>query len=297
MSAVLGRPEGERKTPKITLALKDLRGAHSTPYLLHLGQEQMARLPATPRSTLREFAGGSPGMGDDAAASRSAVDRADRVVSFVDAACLVMRLSRTLHALTVPHGQLALFVGFLRYCNVLPHAQEYSLEEQEIVQKCAFIAQRAFGLDLNYEWYLNEYGTYSPSLAADHVGLVDGRMQVDFGAFVGLDEAPGYRRLMEEIPARVIVPETRFEAGRLATLVSGKSIRWLSLASTIVHEKGSCPDGELLDLASRINADYDKRLGRRVMADLESSRPPAWEAPPAGGQAWRPRPWRTRLRP
>jgi len=81
------------------------------------------------------------------------------------------------------------------------------------------------------------------------------------------------------------VPEARFEAGRFASLVSGKPVRWLSLASTIVHEKGSCPDGGLLDHASRINADYDKRLGRRVMADLESSRPPAWAAPPAGGQS------------
>lgn len=236
---------------------------------MHVSASTGARLPVLQDERLGR---------EDEAATRSALEHVEGVVSLVNSAELLVRVSRITHAFTVPHRELALFVGLLRYCGVLPKKQEYSLDEQEILQKCAFIA-RAFGLDMGYEWHLNEYGTFSPFLAADHVELVDCGAQVDFGAFVGLNEVPGYRELMEGIEDGAPVPETRFEAGRFILLVSGKSVEWLSLASTMVHERGSCPDGELLERVSRINADYDKGLARKVMEDLESSRPPAWDAP------------------
>jgi len=230
----------------------------------------------------RALAGGH-GVGEPA---QSALDRAEGTASLVNGTELLTRGLRIMRTFTVPHRQLALFMGLLRHCEVLPRGQGYSLEEQETLQKCAFIA-RAFGLEMGYEWYLNEYGTYSPFLAADHLELVEGNMQVDFGALVGLDEVPGYREILEKVREDGIFPAERFEAGRFISLVMGKDkgMEWLSVASTIVHERGSCPDDELLGRVSRINADYNEGLGRRVMADLERSRPPAWAGLPPGGEA------------
>ena len=287
MSTVLEISKGRRKKlPKIGLALEGSQGTHTAWRLFHMSLERMACVQVAPGTPMPAPADGGLETEKEAAVSL-AFARSGRVVSFVDATALVMRLSRTLHALTIPHRDLALFMGLLRYCGVLPKEQEYSLYEQEIVQKCAFIAQRAFGLDLEYEWHLNEYGTYSSFLASDHLELVEGGFQVDFGAFVGLDEVPGYQKLMESMPESIAVPREQFAAGRFISLVSGKDkgIEWLSVASAIVHEKGSCPDDELLDRVSRINADYGKKLGRRVMDDIVSSRPPAWGEPPRGGQA------------
>ena len=225
---------------------------------------------------------GRPGR-EGAKASRLALEHVERALSLMDSTELLVRVSKITRALTVPHGELALFVGLLRHCGILPKEQEYSLEEGGTLQKCAFIA-RAFGLDMGYEWYLNEYGTYSPFLDADHVELVDGGLQVDFGVFVGLDEVPGYGELMERIKDDAPVQETQFDAGGFISLVSGKGLKWLSVASTIVHERGSCPDDELPARVARISADCDEKTARRVMEDIASGRPPAWGVPAGGGE-------------
>lgn len=216
------------------------------------------------------------GRGEGAAALR-AIDRADRTVSLVNGIGLLTRLSRTMHTLAIPHTELALFMGLLRYCGVLPKEQEYTLVEQEVLHKCAFIA-RAFGLDLGYEWHLHEYGTFSSFLAADHVELIEGRMQVDIGAIVDLAAAPGFPKLAEDAQDGAPLLSADFEIGRFISLVSGRDIEWLSVASTIVYEKGSCPDELLPAYVSRINADCDERMARRVMGEIRSSRPPAWGA-------------------
>ena len=200
--------------------------------------------------------------------------RADNVVSLVDSVGLATRLSGAMRAIMVPHARLALFVGFLRHCGVLPKEQEYTLAEQETLQKCAFIA-RDFGLDLGYEWHLHEYGTFSSFLAADHVELVEGDMRIDFGELVALESVPGYLELAGSQDAMPVLAAA-FEADRFVPLVRGRGRAWLSVASTTVHERGSCPDAALPARVARINADCDEKTARRVMEDIASSRPPAW---------------------
>jgi len=161
------------------------------------------------------------------------------------------RLARLVSSLSTRRVRLAAFVGFLRANGVLPKFQEYA-EQEDTLQKCAFIAQEGFGLGLGYEYHLTEYGTFSSFLAADYHGLVEARAHSG-GLFM----------------------QPQFAKKALVSLVSGKGERWLALASTMVHELGLCEEGHMLGHAEGICAYYEKRLARRVMADLKSALPPA----------------------
>jgi len=284
VSATLTDPQKARK------ALRRIRPVLENPQKAH---EALSALRQKSESTVRSAVAGHarlPVLTDsrlgrtEGAAARRAIARADGTASLVNGIGLLVRLSRLLHTLTIPHTNLALFVGFLRYCDVLPKEQEHSLREVETLHKCAFIA-RAFGLDLGYEWHLHEYGAFSSFLAADHAELVDGKMQVDFGEIVELQAVPGYLELVEEMQDDAPRLTVDFEADRFISLVRGRDRAWLSVASSIIHERGSCPDDMLPAYVARINADCDEKMARRVMVDIESSRPPAWEAPATGDQA------------
>ncbi|MDD9809054.1 MAG: hypothetical protein OXU25_04360 [Thaumarchaeota archaeon] len=261
--------------------LEDPQRAHKELSTIHANSEGAVWGSKMTHATLALPAHIRPG--EDGDALREALARADNAVSLVDSVGLATRLSGAMRTLAIPSTQLALFVGFLRHCGVLPKEQDYS-EDQERLQKCAFIAQRAFGLDLAYEWRLHTYGAFSSFLAADYAELAVKGLQADFGEIAALDEVPGYRELAGSQDVMPF-PTTRFEAGRFVSLVSGRPIEWLRLASAVVHEKGSFPDGLLLERVSGILADYDRGLGRQVMRDLEASRPPAWGAcAPEGGR-------------
>lgn len=281
MSTVPASPQRAREAlSKIRPVLESPQSAHRELHVLRQESEPAAHTAEAARARLRVPAGAHTGKSEEAA-KRLAVERADGTISLVNGIGLLMRLSRTMHTLTIPHLQLAFFAGFLRYCGVLPKEQAYTLEEQEILHKCAFIA-RAFGLDLGYEWHLHEYGTSSSFLAADHVELVDGKMQVDFGEIVALEAVPGYLELAEDMRDGMPLLSAPFEADRFISLVLGRDRAWLSVASAIVHEKGSCPDESLPARVACINSDCDEKTARRVMGEIESSRPPAWEAGSAG---------------
>lgn len=159
-----------------------------------------------------------------------------------------LRLSRLVSSFSAQQVTLAIFAEFLRAHGVLPRVPEYSLAQQDAVQKCAFIAQRAFGLNLDYRYHLHEYGTFSSLLAADYYDLVKS------GARSGEAFGP-----------------LRPDAKRFLSLVSGKDAKWLRLASTMVHEMGSCPDASLLGRVAGISADYDERLARDVLESLRSA--------------------------
>lgn len=281
MSTIVKDPQEARKA-LLAYRLGDTQEARKALSALLREYESMAR-SAMAGHALPPAPVGDRLDGREEAVARLALDRASGTVSLVNSVGLLMRLLRILHTLAIPHTDLAMFVGLLRHCGVLPKEQSHSLEEQEKLHKCAFIA-RAFGLDLGYEWHLHEYGAFSSFLAADHVELVDGKMKVDIGEIVDLMAAPELAELVElveEAQGSVPLPTAGFEVDRFISLVSGKDRAWLSVASAVVHEKGSCPDDSLPARVARITADCDEKTARRVMADLESSRPPAWGAPPA----------------
>ena len=173
----------------------------------------------------------------------------------------IFRLARMISSFSMPRVRLAIFAEFLRANGILPKAQEYSFEQQDILQKCAFIAQEGFGLNLGYSYHLHEYGTFSSSLAADYHGLVDAGVR------------PGEAFMQRQ-----------FDEGGFVSLVAGKGTRWLSLASTMVHEMGSCEGDSLLDQVEDICADYDDGLAREALAALESTLP-AWRERPVRGAA------------
>lgn len=108
---------------------------------------------------------------------------------------------------------LEAFVGLLQGHKVLPQALGYVFDQHERVQNCAFIAQRMFGLNLGYEYHHHAYGTFSPRLAIDFSEIAREGRPTD-GTFIP--------------PA--------FDTKRFVSLVSGRSIAWLSAASAVLHE-------------------------------------------------------------
>lgn len=109
---------------------------------------------------------------------------------------------------------LGAFVRLLQGHNVLPARLECRFGQYERLQECAFVAQEGFGLDLGYTYCLHAYGTFSTSLAIDFSGIA-----------------------RKGMPAGGTPVPASFDAERLISLVSGRSIEWLAVASAVVHEE------------------------------------------------------------
>lgn len=146
---------------------------------------------------------------------------------------------------------LADFVGFLQRNGMLPIALRYTHEQQERLQKCAFIAQVAFGLGLGYNYHLHAYGTFSTILAIDFSEIARG-----------------------EAPAGAARVPPSFDAKGFVSLVSGRAIDWLSVASAVIHET-HYPHvrGSHRSRMARVTAPYGRLLVWRVTAALAKSMP------------------------
>ncbi|MDD9808374.1 MAG: hypothetical protein OXU25_00885 [Thaumarchaeota archaeon] len=241
----------------MSTALEEPRDAHKTYYLL---RESVANLDLRHGLSAR-VADKTPGEGQPDT-NRPDTLKLAALAQFVSLhvdMSEIFRLARAITPPSMPRVRLAPFVEFLRANGILPKAQEYSFEQQDILQKCAFIAQEGFGLNLGYSYHLHEYGTFSSSLAVDYHGLVDAGVR------------PGEAFMQRQ-----------FDEGGFVSLVAGKGTRWLSLASTMVHEMGSCEGDSLLDQVEGICADYDDGLAREALAALESTLP-AWRERPVRG--------------
>ena len=144
--------------------------------------------------------------------------------------------------------RLETFVGFLQEHGILPQATRFSFEQQARLQKCAFIAQIGFGLDLGYDYHMHEYGTFSSFLGADFVRIIR-KKAVMSGAYIPLS----------------------FKAKRFLETVSGRKIDWLCVATVAIHEMRSCDPSTLQSHVEGIAIHYDRRLIRQVLKDIEAA--------------------------
>jgi len=147
--------------------------------------------------------------------------------------------------------RLETFVGFLQDHGILPASPEYSFDQQERLQKCAFIAQAMFHLNLGYRYYLHAYGTFSTTLAIDFSRIVKKRTPT----------------------SGLYIPDA-FQAKKFVPLVSGRSLDWLAAASAVLYE-GRSPhtSGSSLSRLFRVTGAYNKLLVYRVAGALAKSGP------------------------
>jgi len=146
---------------------------------------------------------------------------------------------------------LEAFAGLLQAHGMLSKSLDYSADEG-ILQKCAFIAQEGFGLNLGYRYHLHPYGTFSPLLAGEFSRLAK--------------RAPR--------PARGPMPE-RFREEEFIKLVSGKGMDWLCVASMVVHERASCGPGDLGGHVERMSAGHNRRLVGEAVREIGAALGPA----------------------
>ncbi len=146
--------------------------------------------------------------------------------------------------------RLEAFVGFLQDHGILPPALGRSFDQQERLQKCAFIAQTMFRLNLGYRYHLHAYGTFSPLLAIDFSEIAREGRTAD-GAL---------------IPAA-------FDAKRFVSLVSGRSAEWLAAASAVLHGARSPRPGPALLRALRVAGAHNRLLAYRAARALDRFAP------------------------
>lgn len=142
--------------------------------------------------------------------------------------------------------KLEAFVGFLQDHGILPHALRFSFDQQARLQKCAFIAQVGFGLDLGYDYHVHEYGAFSSFVGADFVQIV--------------------RRGAATRGAPMPAP---FQAKRFVEAVAGREIGWLCVATVAIHEMRSCGKAALQSRVEATAVHYGRRLIRRVLDDMQ----------------------------
>lgn len=156
--------------------------------------------------------------------------------------------------------RLETFVGFLQDHGILPASLAYSFEQQERLQKCAFIAQEMFRLNLGYEYHLHAYGTFSPSLAIDFSEIAREGRPTD-GTFI----------------------PTPFDAKKFISLVSNRTVEWLSAASAILHESRSHKaPGPALLRALGVAGAHNRLLAYRAARALARCAPTVPNLYPAG---------------
>ena len=183
--------------------------------------------------------GAEPGRAKTASVSSTAAE-----------ASLLLGLAATLLSLAEDTGHrarrvgLEAFAGLLQSHGMLSESLDYSADEG-ILQKCAFIAQEGFGLNLGYRYHLHPYGTFSPLLAGEFSRLAK--------------RAPR--------PARGPMP-ARFREEEFLELVSGKGMDWLCVASMVVHERASCEPGDLGGRVERVSAAHNRRLVGEAVREI-----------------------------
>lgn len=146
---------------------------------------------------------------------------------------------------------LEAFAGLLQAHGVLSGRLSYAAHEGTL-QKCAFIAQEGFGLNLGYEYHLHAYGTFSSLIAADFARLARGVARAGASPM-----PPGFR-------------EKEF-----LSLVSGKGLDWLCVASIVVHERGLCGPGALRRHVERMSASHNRGLVKGAIREIDAALGPA----------------------
>lgn len=150
---------------------------------------------------------------------------------------------------------LEALAGILQGHGVLSESLDYSADEG-ILQKCAFIAQEGFGLNLGYRYHLHAYGTFSSLMAADFARLA--------------------RRTAR---ARASPMPAQFREKEFLSLVSKKGLDWLCVASIVVHERESYGPGALRRHVERMSASHNRGLVGGVMREIDGALGPARRAP------------------
>ena len=143
-------------------------------------------------------------------------------------------------------AKLGAFVDFLYLNKIFDDVPKYLFDEQVWIQKYAFLAQCAFGLHLGYEYHVNEYGAFSSLLAAHHYSLTIQNTH---------DNA-------SSIP-------WSFDADRFVSLVLGRNLKWLRLATVIIHTMQTHEGDSLRDRVCNIT-DYDTKFVKKTIADISS---------------------------
>lgn len=231
MSQALERPHGVNRTLSEMGAASD-----AAAQLLAL------RALAAPDGLARPGPAAGPGQARTAPVSAAAME--DR---------LLLGLAKTLLSLAVgvglpaPRVGLEAFAAFLQAHGILSEKLDYSADEAHL-QKCAYIAQEGFGLNLGYDYHIHAYGTFSSFIAADFAELTNGT------ARAGGNPMP-----------------PQFRAKEFLALVSKRDIDWLCVASSVVHERGSCEPGALRARVERMSASHNRRLVRGAMAEVDAA--------------------------
>jgi len=154
-------------------------------------------------------------------------------------------------SLDTPRVGLEAFAGFLQDHGVLSERLAYAADEG-ILQKCAYIAQCGFGLNLGYRYHLHAYGTFAPFVAAD------------------------FSRLVKRTPRAVAAPmPQQFREKEFLAIVSGKGIGWLCVATIVIHERGMCGHADLRRHVERISASHNRRMVREAVREIDAILGPA----------------------
>jgi len=150
-----------------------------------------------------------------------------------------------------PRVGLEAFAGFLQDRGVLPERLEYAACEG-ILQKCAYIAQAGFGLNLGYRYHLHAYGTFAPFVAAD------------------------FSRLAKRTPRAAAAPmPPQFREKEFLAIVAGRGIDWLCVASIVIHERGLYGNADLRRHVERISASHNRGLVREAIREIDATIGPA----------------------
>ena len=141
-------------------------------------------------------------------------------------------------------AKLGAFVDFLCLNKIFDDVPKYSFDEQGRLQKYAFLAQCAFSLHLGYEYHVNEYGAFSSLLAAHHYILTTQNTHGNASS----------------------IPWS-FDADRFVSLVLGRNLKWLRLATVIIHTMQTHEGDSLRDRVCNIT-DYDTKFVQKTIADI-----------------------------
>jgi len=202
------------------------------------------RLPELDRQDAAARTGRSAPASSAAAEARLRVAMAMTLLSLAAAA-----------ARPAPRVGLETFAAFLQGHGILSERLDYSADEGYL-QKCAYIAQEGFGLNLGYDYHLHAYGTFSSFIAADFSRLAKSKARAG---------GPPMPR--------------QFRAEEFLALVSKRGIDWLCVASAVVHERGSCGPAALGPHIERMSASHNRGLVRGAIDAVGAALGPPRRAP------------------
>jgi uncharacterized protein YwgA len=135
--------------------------------------------------------------------------------------------------------------------NVLED-NEKSFVNRLKIQKYTYLA-KYYGLDLGYSHSMYKRGPYSPSLAITYYDLAKNPKSY-------------------EIEAKKSLPKS-FDATDFLSLVKGKDVAWLEIATTILDQKERFNnETELVKHVELIKCDYKLSFIKSVLKDLKSKK-------------------------